>query len=53
MSDRLGRSCSDPIGGQALGGGALRMPMRVLLVTMYCLFSCVLSMRCWGEWGHE
>ena len=35
MRDRLGRSCPDPIGGQALGGGALTMPIRVLLVTMY------------------
>ena len=35
MRDRLGRSCPDPIGGQALGGGALTMPIRVFLVTMY------------------
>ena len=53
MRDRLGRSCPDPIGGQALGGGALTMPIRVLLVTMYYSRSCWLSTWCWGEWSHE
>ena len=27
MSDRLGRSCIEPIGGQVLAGGALTMPI--------------------------
>ena len=43
MRDRLGRSCPDPIGGQVLGGGALTMPIRVLLVTMY--YSLVLAVN--------
>jgi hypothetical protein len=53
MRDRLGRSCPDPIGGQALGGGALTMPIRVLLVTMYYSRQCWLSTWCWGEWSYE
>ena len=48
MRDWLGRSCPDPIGGQALGGGALTMPIRVLLVTMYYSKHLSLSIRwCW------
>lgn len=27
MSDRLGLSCIEPIGGQVLAGGALTMPI--------------------------
>ena len=42
MRDLLGRSCPDPIGGQALGGGALTMPILVLLVisTTRCPVGC-------------
>ena len=53
MRDRLGRSCPDPIGGQALGAGVLTMPILVLLVTMYYLLCFWLSTWCWGEWSHE
>jgi hypothetical protein len=35
MSDRLGRSCIEPIGGQVLGGGALTMLIFCFLVFMY------------------
>ena len=38
--------CPDPIGGQAIGGGALTMPIRVLLVSMYYSQSFWLSTWC-------
>ena len=53
MRDRLGRRFPDPIGGQALGGGALTMPICVLLVTMYYSLFFWLSTWCWGEWSDE
>ena len=53
MRDRLGRSCPVPIGGQALGGGALTVPILILLVAMYYSFPCGLSTWCWGEWSYE
>ena len=49
MRDRLGRSCPVPIGGQALGGGALTAPILILLVAMYYSFPYELSTWCWGE----
>ena len=53
MRDRLGRSCPVLIGGQALGGGVLTVPILILLVDMYYWFPCGLSTWCWGEWSHE
>ena len=53
MRDRLGRSCPVPIGGQVLGGGALTVPILILLVFMYYSFPRELSTWCWGEWSHE
>ena len=35
MRERLGRSCPDPMGGQLLGGGALRRDMFKWMVFMY------------------
>ena len=52
MRDRLGRSCPDPIGGQALGGGAVTMPIRGLVGTMDYSRSFWLATGGWGEWSH-
>ena len=53
MSDRLGRSCIEPIGGHVLGGGALTMLIFCFLVFMYYTLPFLLSTWCWGEWGDE